>query len=284
MIITWRSPSRRADLRHGAPSARWGFSAFGSGGGASSLAASFNAANSEYLSKSSSTVDTGGQSYALALWVYINALGTQEFFVAKYSGLSVGEFAIGKSATNRLVWRLVGNSNFYDHTPTSPTFNAGWNFLVCSYDNSTKVMSASLDNGTFFSRAAFSDSPRSNPSAVLTLGAQTTTTNFLTGRLDGVGIWVGRTLSQSDVSSLYNSGVGRKYAGLPAGLLTNLVSYYDLDEFSDGSGAVQRNDSHGSNHLTDNNTVPSADGIVTGGSSGPSIPVLMRYYRQLRSR
>ena len=43
-------------------------------------------------------------------------------------------------------------------------------------------------------------------------------------------------------------------------LKDNLVSYWKLDETSDGSGAVTRVDSHGSNDLTDNNTTPSATG------------------------
>lgn len=47
-----------------------------------------------------------------------------------------------------------------------------------------------------------------------------------------------------------------------AGLLpsTNLKAYWKLDEVSTGAAAVQRNDSKGTNHLTDNNTVPSIQG------------------------
>lgn len=44
-------------------------------------------------------------------------------------------------------------------------------------------------------------------------------------------------------------------------LLTNLISYWKLDE---ASGT--RNDSHGTNHLTDNNTVGSATGIINSGA------------------
>lgn len=49
-------------------------------------------------------------------------------------------------------------------------------------------------------------------------------------------------------------------------LETNLVSYWTLDESSNGSGAVTRNDSHGSNNLTDNNTTASASGIIDNGA------------------
>src|SRR4051794_40520428 len=46
----------------------------------------------------------------------------------------------------------------------------------------------------------------------------------------------------------------------PSPLLANLVSYWKLDEASTGVAPVTRNDSHGTNHLTDNNTVTSAAG------------------------
>ena len=49
-------------------------------------------------------------------------------------------------------------------------------------------------------------------------------------------------------------------------LIDSLVSYWKLDESSDGSGAVTRVDSHGSNDLTDNNTTPSGTGIINNGS------------------
>lgn len=50
-------------------------------------------------------------------------------------------------------------------------------------------------------------------------------------------------------------------------LLNSLVAYWTLNEQSDGSGAVTRNDSVGSNHLTDTNTTPSAAGKVGNGAN-----------------
>lgn len=50
-------------------------------------------------------------------------------------------------------------------------------------------------------------------------------------------------------------------------LETNLLAWWGLNEESDGSGAVTRYDAHGSYHLTDNNTVPSATGKVGKGAS-----------------
>ena len=44
--------------------------------------------------------------------------------------------------------------------------------------------------------------------------------------------------------------------------LTNLKAFWSLNESSDGSGAVTREDLHGTNDLTDNNTVASGTGLV----------------------
>lgn len=49
------------------------------------------------------------------------------------------------------------------------------------------------------------------------------------------------------------------------GLLTSLSAYWGMNESSDGSGNVTREDSHGSADLTDNNSTPSAAGIISNG-------------------
>jgi hypothetical protein len=49
-------------------------------------------------------------------------------------------------------------------------------------------------------------------------------------------------------------------------LFDRLVSYWTLNEASDGSGATQRIDSFGANHLTDNNTTASAAGVAGNGA------------------
>jgi len=55
--------------------------------------------------------------------------------------------------------------------------------------------------------------------------------------------------------------MGKKAIVTPSTLLTGLVSYWKLDEASDGSDAVTRNDSVGTNHLTDFGTTPSQAGL-----------------------
>lgn len=55
---------------------------------------------------------------------------------------------------------------------------------------------------------------------------------------------------------------------LKANTLTlNLLSWWTLNESSDGSSAVTRNDSHGTNHLTDSNTTQSITGLIGNAAS-----------------
>lgn len=53
---------------------------------------------------------------------------------------------------------------------------------------------------------------------------------------------------------------------VPFSLMNNLESWWTMDEFSTGAGAVARDDSHGTNNLTDNNTTPSGAGRVNLGA------------------
>lgn len=69
-------------------------------------------------------------------------------------------------------------------------------------------------------------------------------------------VW-SRVLTAQEQTDLLALGNGLRYADLPAGLTTGLVSWWELDEVSG-----VRYDSHGSNDLTDNNTVGSATAVA----------------------
>lgn len=88
------------------------------------------------------------------------------------------------------------------------------------------------------------------------IGAYGNACNALTfdGRIAKTGFWR-KVLTAAEKTALYNSGKGLKYSALDSGLKANLQAYWNLDE---ASGT--RNDSHSTNHLTDNNTVTQAAG------------------------
>ena len=70
------------------------------------------------------------------------------------------------------------------------------------------------------------------------------------------------------MGGIYRNWAVQQYSGgggsSNSTLLTGLISYWKLDEFSDASGPVSRIDSVTAtgNDLTDNNTVPSAVGLI----------------------
>lgn len=64
-------------------------------------------------------------------------------------------------------------------------------------------------------------------------------------------------------NAIYNSGAGVFYRNRPTLSLASYVSWYDCAETS---GALR--DAHGTNHLTDNNTVTSAGGLITYTAEG----------------
>lgn len=53
--------------------------------------------------------------------------------------------------------------------------------------------------------------------------------------------------------------------GGPSTILTDLMAYWKLDEASDENAPVQRNDSHGANHLADASQCASAAGLLSNG-------------------
>lgn len=92
---------------------------------------------------------------------------------------------------------------------------------------------------------------RSGDSGAGTIGADAST--FWSGALQDVAIY-DRALTLAEIAAHYEL---RVTAPPPSPLLTDLVSYWKLDE-STGT----RVDSHGTNHLTDHNTVGSAAGKI----------------------
>jgi len=85
------------------------------------------------------------------------------------------------------------------------------------------------------------------------IGAGLTVVEF-DGRISKAGVWSAE-LDSDARTALFSNGNGLSYAGLSAALKSDLLAYYNLNEAS--GNAI---DAHGSNDLTDNNTVTAADG------------------------
>ena len=82
--------------------------------------------------------------------------------------------------------------------------------------------------------------------------------SYFDGSMDSLGFWT-RELSAGDVTAIYNSGSGKSYSDLTTAEKVSLVSWYDF-----ATTASLVTDAHGSNTLTNTNSVTCDAGIVAG--------------------
>lgn len=212
------------------------------------------ASNSTLQIPNASAVTVAGWFYPTAAGSYRGlvgkgggAAGTDEYGlqIAFFGGVSQWEFFISTGAGYQVI-----------DGGTAVTLN-GWTFVAGQYRPSDGFMGMQQGNaGTFASvtRTGGNVNQTTNP---FDMGRGTAGT-FYDGRIDAVGLWT-RLLtngSGQELDQLYNAGAGRRYNTLPAGLLTGLVSWWDLDD----SGATWV-DSNGSNNLTASGGVTSVVGI-----------------------
>src|SRR4029077_17083863 len=134
-----------------------------------------------------------------------------------------------------------------------------WFHVVCWHDSVANQIGISVNGSDPDIGGAPASGPTSFPADAFWLGQKGNNTQYWDGRIDEVGFWK-RLLTSTERFNLYNLGNGFAYpfdGPVPPPLLINLVSYWKLDEAS--GNAI---DSHGTNHLTDVNTVASAAGKI----------------------
>lgn len=135
----------------------------------------------------------------------------------------------------------------------------GWHMYTVTYDGTTVRFYGDLAEGTPLTKAWTLD----NGIILNRLWSYSGSVNAFTVNAGRVGVW-GTALSAEQIATLHASGNGLDYADLPAGLLADLVSWWELDELSG-----VRYDSHGDNDLTDNNTVGSVNSGPVGTVAAP---------------
>lgn len=187
--------------------------------------------------------------------------------IAKFSNLNSDGFLLGCSAhvdyptsnTKRIQFAIgTGSGLKYVQSNTFGDLSAGtWYFVVGTWDGTT--LSVSINNGTADTSAPGA-SVGSN-SGNLQVGSDTSFTNqSLKGNADSV-FYAPSVLSGTVITSLYNSGAGKKWCQLTAAQQALFGAWYELKE-SDGS---TRNDSTANaNNLTDVSTVTQVAGKTSG--------------------
>lgn len=231
-------------------------------------ASQFVVANSEYLSvTSNSSLQTGDIAFSLAGWVYLDSLTNYRAIITKWVNDGNLEYSMTYAPAADNKFRLfvsadgVATVNVLSTLPAVATSN--WYFVVAYHDPTANTIGISVNNGTVYT-TSHSGGVRAGTAPVNIGRNPFGSTLGMDGRVACVGFWK-KVLSASEITQLYNRGFGMDYSELDAGLLTSLISYWELTE---ASGT--RVDSHGSNDLTDNNTVTGNPGVVYDVSTPPA--------------
>ncbi len=230
-----------------------------------STARDFELATSEYFNLADNTdLSMGDINCSGTAWVKLESKTSIMTIFSKYSlSPEVREYTFGyTNATDR--FQIVGSSGgtsatlFNSEADSFGEVSTGvWYFVMWRYDATADTIEISVNDGTKDSDShaggLYDGNQDFRMGALNSAGA----TRFWDGLIGPVSIWK-KKLSDAEVTSLYNSGSGKFHKDYDATELTSLVAHWDMVETS---GIAY--DAHGSNNLTDNNTVTSAAGLIT---------------------
>lgn len=152
-----------------------------------------------------------------------------------FNNTSTG-FPMGFGNNNKFYWNVntifwewgplnIGNSGYGAKTPNT------WYhvFMTSSRSGGSQVHKLFLNGSLINSQTSTCSQTMSNPTFYV--GASSST-EYVEGRIDGVCIFK-RTISDSDVAWLYNSGKGRRYSeAVTESKNSNVLAWYELDETS----------------------------------------------------
>lgn len=225
-------------------------------------AADFEKDNLEYLSRpSSAQLQMSTSDIYIGAWIKIEDTIVANPAVVSKLGTNNKEFNIRLNPSGTVdfvVYDSAGTSSSFATSTTALAYGQ-WYYVEGWTDKANRTVYVNINNGTPGSATWGSNENRNGAG----------TSNFLVGARDWNGsignywdgwmdevIYFKRLLSPAERAWLYNSGQGRAYSELIQPPDTNgLVAWWPLNETSG-----TRSDSHGTNFLTDHNTVTSASG------------------------
>jgi len=214
------------------------------------VVADFEETNSEYLS---GTTFNSLPMSAQIWWKMESGPASQALLIGNYVGSSFSGWGINQASSGAVsFWYFKDNSNYNDYTTEVATTTVGrWYHTVVTIDaaGAGKIYVDGVPTTVAWGTGSAAVSAQAG---ALHLGFMSGVSTF-DGQLGQGGIWT-RELSQTDVTSLFNAGRGKKAQQLTAADKVGLVSYWNLDDAAD-----TRADYIGSRNLTDNNTVLSVD-------------------------
>lgn len=222
---------------------------------ASRQAAYCYGADSDYLTADGTDFNFDGTSdFTLAIWLNIQskagstvnisrwgAVGDRCFIINYYSILDKIVFAVSADGTNKA-------AEVFADTFGSPALDT-WNLVVARYvagDGVYLSVNAGVEDYVAYAGSAIN----TEASVDFAIGGTNAVGAIADAYVANVGVW-NRALTSYERLSLYNQGGGKEYSDLTVNEKVSLISYWNIDEFSDGTAPVTRVDSHASNDLTD---------------------------------
>lgn len=226
------------------------------------LCASFNGSTQYLTVANNAKLQTGDIDFEINGWVNFASLPTSQAVASKWgnSGVAQYEWLIqSDGSTFRFYVRKFDDSDLVYVNSSVTLVTNTWYFFRCYHNASTDKFGVSINNGTAV-EAALVGGVHVSTSA-LNIGTQTNIL-FLKGRVDSFS-FIKRILTASEATAIFNNGKGVKYAGLPSTVSADsTLVFYNLDEYSAGTGAVTRLDSTSNDmDLTDTGTTPSGQGV-----------------------
>jgi hypothetical protein len=214
----------------------------------------FTATNSEQLAiANNATLDLSASGFTFAGWFYTDTVAAGfRMMISKDTASAPNRqfsFYLNGSQPNFEVFNAAGSSL---GVPLSAVSASTWYFVVGWWDPADSKAYVSINNAAP-SVSAGTAALNTSGAADFKLGYRNSTF-YWDGRIDSVSLWK-RVLTADERTALYAGASGLDYPFVTSSLLTDLISYWKLDEAS--GNAL---DAHGTNTLTDNNTVTSAAG------------------------
>lgn len=228
-------------------------------------AGQFTAANGKYLSvASNSTLQIGDVDFFLSCWVRFDSTGTNRPIIAKWDNTGTNrEYLIFLDTSTQLAFVLYDGSSQVNVADTGLAVATDtWYFILAWHDKTNNTANLKINNRTTVTES-------------ITGGVNTTTTSLAIGGYSNGSPYTDGQIAQVYLAkpptaiadlidgihvSLYNSGNGKFYRDLTSTEISDwgLVSAWLQNPADIAAGSFP--DSHGSNNLTDNNSVGYAVG------------------------
>lgn len=177
-------------------------------------AGQFTSANTEWLSSTDVALTTGGGSFSVMAWIYLDSTGVFQDAVSKGTfgdnGSNFNEYRLFINDLNKAAFHLFNGGDQYPvgNNDTAVTADA-WHLLIGTYDAATGVLQIWLDAIDGYTVTSI-PIPNTNSNPFQVGRGVNFSAGYFNGRIDSVGFWT-RALTGTDVGLLWNGGAGRDY-------------------------------------------------------------------------